>query len=61
MILISKEEYKELQERLGDRLPHVAITNRHKKGIRKRRYIEESRIVLKILREIRQGTKEVSG
>ncbi len=61
MILISKEEYEALQEKLGDRLPHVAITNKQKKGSRKKHYIEESRIVVKLLREMRQENKGVSG
>lgn len=54
LVLITKEEYEALKEKLGDRLPHVAVTNRHKGGARKRRYIEESRIVMKLLREMRQ-------
>ena len=54
MVLITKEEYEALKEKLGDRLPHVAVTNRNKNGARKRRYIEESRIVMKLLREMRQ-------
>lgn len=55
MILITKEEYAKLKEYFGEYMPHVAITNRHKNGARKKRYIEESRKVLKILKEIREA------
>lgn len=59
LIRITKEEYEILQERFGDRLPHVAIVNRHKDGKRKRRYIEESRAVMKVLKELRSPKTEV--
>jgi hypothetical protein len=55
LTLITREEYEILKERFGDNLPHVAITNRHKKGARKKRYIEESRKVMKLLKEIRES------
>lgn len=53
MTLITKEEYEALKVRFGDDLPHVAVTNRHKSGNRKKRYIEENRRVMKFLKELR--------
>ena len=55
MILITREEYDILKEKLGGDMPHVAITSRNKKGCRKKRYIEESKRVLKLLKEIRHS------
>ena len=55
MILITKEECEILREKLGAGMPHVAITNRHKKGARKKRYIEENRKVMRLLKEIRDS------
>lgn len=55
MILISKEEYEILKEKLGAGMPHVAITNRHKNGARKKRYIEENKKVMRLLKEIRNS------
>ena len=56
LILISKEEYLKLQERLGDKMPYVTVTNKHKAGKRKKRYIEEDRKVMKLLKEMRAST-----
>lgn len=53
MILITKEEFEKLEKIMGDRMPHVAVTNRHKNGARKKRYIEENRRVLKLLKSMR--------
>lgn len=56
MILISNEEYKELKAKLGSNMPHVAITNKQKSGNRKKRYIEESGRVVRILKQMRGGS-----
>lgn len=56
MILISSEEYKELKAKLGSNMPHVAITNKQKSGNRKKRYIEESGRVVRILKQMRGGS-----
>lgn len=56
MILISNEEYEVLKAKLGDNMPHVAITNKQKSGKRKKRYIEESGRVVRILKQMRGGS-----
>lgn len=48
MIAITKEEAMNLREKFGDSVG-IAITNRHKKGDRKRYYAEESKKVLVFL------------
>lgn len=48
MIAITKEEAMNLREKFGDSVG-IAITNRHKKGGRKRYYAEESKKVLVFL------------
>lgn len=55
MILITKEEYAELKNIFGENMPHVAITNRNKAGRRKKRYMEEDRRAMKILRDMRSS------
>lgn len=48
MISVTKEEAMSLREKFGDSVG-IAITNRHKKGGRKRYYAEESKEALMFL------------
>ena len=58
MILITKEEYELLKQKLGKDMPRIAVTSKKKKSKRKKRYIKESRRVTRSLREIRSPRKK---
>lgn len=58
MILITKDEYELLKQKLGKDMLHIAVTSKKKKSKRKKRYIEESRRVTRALREIRNPRKK---
>lgn len=53
MVQISKEEYEIIKLELGD--INVAVTSRQKGARRKKRYMEENRDAMKLLKQIRNG------
>ena len=53
LVQISKEEYEIIKLELGD--INVAVTSRQKGARRKKRYMEESRDAMKLLKQIRNG------
>jgi hypothetical protein len=56
MIEITKEESMALRAKYGNDIG-ITITNRHKKGGRKRYYTEETNRVLFFLERLRSGNK----
>lgn len=60
MIVITKEESLALRERFGDEVG-ITITNKHKRGGRKRYYTEESRRVVNFISQFRNKQGLPSG
>ncbi len=65
MITITKDEAMAIREKYGDEI-NITITNRHKRGGRKRYYVEETRRVFFFLeryrnKQLRKKTQKKRG